>query len=149
MSFDAGQPFTETWDELSPSFNTLWKPGSNPVVKALANQIAASRIFGFAFGEFQGSSKAMLFRVTGMGARLPFLFSQCPSSAIVGDMDEAFASAQADLQALRGALAAADATPSQSALLRQQVGPERGEFAALLEAWPVVDAIPSQVARRR
>ena len=83
MSFDDAAPFSATWNELSPDFTTLWKPGNNGAVKAFALQIAASRQFGFAFTEFLGSAKAMIFRVTGLSSRLAPIIAVCPSNAIV------------------------------------------------------------------
>ena len=82
MSYDGGTPFSQTWDELSPTYSTLWKPGNNGTVKAFALQLASLRVFGFAFTEFQGSAKAMLFRVTGLAPLLPPLMSLCPSNAV-------------------------------------------------------------------
>lgn len=82
LSFDGNTPFSQTWSEIS-SFDALFKPGSNAVVKAFAQQVASARIFGFAFTEFQGSAKAMLFRVAGLSTRLNELFALCPGSAIV------------------------------------------------------------------
>jgi hypothetical protein len=88
MSYDGGSPFSQTWEELSPSYSTLWKPGNNGTVKAFALQLASLRVFGFAFTEFQGSAKAMLFRVTGLAPLLPPLMALCPSNAILASSTE-------------------------------------------------------------
>lgn len=88
MSFDGGTAFGQTWDELSPSYRTLWKPGSNGTVKAFAQQIAAARTFGFAFTEFQGTAKATIFRVSGLAQRLAPLTSQCSSNSIAASLAE-------------------------------------------------------------
>ena len=88
MSFDGGTAFVQTWDELSPSYRTLWKPGSNGTVKAFAQQIAAARTFGFAFTEFQGTAKATIFRVGGLAQRLAPLTSQCSSNSIAASLAE-------------------------------------------------------------
>lgn len=83
MSFDGGSAFSQTWNELSPEFRTLWKPGSNLTVKTFALQVASSRQFGFAFSEYQGTAEAMIFRVTGLSARLAPIMAACPGNAIV------------------------------------------------------------------
>ena len=100
LSFDGAPAFAQTWNELSPDFKTLWKPGTNGTIKLFAQQIAASRQFGFAFTEFLGSAKAMIFRVTGLAPLLPPLLAQCTSNAIVGSA--AATSASADLFAPSG-----------------------------------------------
>lgn len=110
LSFDGGSPFSQMWDELSPNFNTLWKPGSNAAKKSFAVQIASARQFGFAFGEYLGSSKAMIFRVGGLLPRLTPLFTSCPGSAIVADAGQSAAmmsSAQASAFAADVQVAAA------------------------------------------
>lgn len=94
MSFDDAAPFSTTWSELSPDYSTLWKPGTNAAVKAFATQVAAARLFGFAFTEFLGSAKAMIFRVSGLSTRLAPLIVACPSSAIVADTASAAASSR-------------------------------------------------------
>lgn len=81
LSFDGGAVFSQTWDELSPNFNTLWKPGTNAAIKAFAVDIARYRQFGFAFSEFQGAAKAMIFRVGGLSPLLTPLLNACPASA--------------------------------------------------------------------
>ena len=88
MSYDGGSPFSQTWNELSPTYSTLWKPGNNGTVKAFALQLASIRVFGFAFTEFQGSAKAMLFRVTGLAPLLPPLMTLCPSNAVIASAAE-------------------------------------------------------------
>ncbi|MBL0170540.1 MAG: Ig domain-containing protein [Gemmatimonadaceae bacterium] len=123
MSFDGGAAFSQTWDELSPSYNTLWKPGSNAAIKSFSLDIASVRVFGFAFGEFLGSSKAMLFRVGGLGPRLPPLFTACPGSAITASAEVI----AADLAAQRAVLDArwdlrANALSAADLASRQQSG---------------------------
>jgi hypothetical protein len=58
LSFNGGSPFTETLDELSPNFNTLWKRGNNGTIKAFAQTVAAAQTFGLAFTEFQSVARA-------------------------------------------------------------------------------------------
>jgi uncharacterized protein YjdB len=91
LSFDGGAPFSQTWNELSPDYDVLWKPGNNAVTKSLAVQIAAARQFGFAFTEYLGTAKAMIFRVGGLLPRLAPLFTSCPSDAIVASAEQSAA----------------------------------------------------------
>lgn len=91
MSFDGGSPFSQTWNELSPDYSTLWKPGSNAVKKSFALQIASASQFGFAFSEFLGTAKAMIFRVGGLSPRLTPLLNSCPGNAIVTSADQSAA----------------------------------------------------------
>jgi len=79
-SFDNGPFFSPFWDELAPSYSSLWHPGPSGSTKLFAQTMAAARIFGFAFTEFNASAKAMLFRVTGLGPRLAPLLAACPSN---------------------------------------------------------------------
>ena len=88
MSFDGGAAFSQTWDELSPNYRTLWKPGSNGTIKAFAQQIAATRLFGFAFTEFQGQAKATIFRVSGLSSRLAPMIALCPGNAIMATVEQ-------------------------------------------------------------
>jgi len=79
-TFDSGPFFSPLWDELAPSYSSLWHPGPSGSTKLFAQTMAAARIFGFAFTEFNASAKAMLFRVTGLGSRLAPLLAACPSN---------------------------------------------------------------------
>ena len=83
-SFDGAPGIGATWQELSPDYRTLWHPGTNATVKTFSAQIAASRQFGSAFGDFAGSAEATLFRVTGMTGLVAPLYTMCPSNAIGG-----------------------------------------------------------------
>ncbi len=159
LSFDGGAPYSEVWDELSPNYRTLWKPGSNSVVKGFAVQIQNARIFGFAFGEFLGSAKAMLFRVSGLGALLPPLFSACPGSAISASSIAADAiDIQSELDAQRTILAArlqgpaAASMQAEAAQRASRVGPiamPSAGLTTLLDAMTPLPVVPSQPAHRR
>ena len=81
-SFDGAPAVSQFWTE-SRDFSTLFKIASNLVIKSFAQQIAGSRLFGFAFTEFQSSAKATVFRTTGMTPVLMPLIAGCPSNAIV------------------------------------------------------------------
>jgi uncharacterized protein YjdB len=116
ISFDGNAPFSQTWSEIG-TFDALFRPGSNAVVKSFAQQVASARVFGFAFTEFQGSAKAMLFRVTGLGPRLTELFALCPSATVVQPVTaQAAAAALAEAQ---GVIAAFDATAGRVDALRE------------------------------
>jgi hypothetical protein len=82
-SFDGGSVFTQTWLE-SDDFDALIHPGAtNLVRKNFANLVAASRLFGFGFGEFQGATKVTIFRVTGMPAAIAPSLAACPGNSVV------------------------------------------------------------------
>jgi hypothetical protein len=116
ISFDGNAPFSQTWSEIG-TFDALFRPGSNAVVKSFAQQVASARVFGFAFTEFQGSAKAMLFRVTGLGPRLTELFALCPSATVVQPVTaQAAAAAFAEAQ---GVIAAFDANAGRVDALRE------------------------------
>lgn len=83
--FDSGTISSTMWTELAPSYNTLWHPGPNTLTKSFAVTMAGARIFGFAFTEFNGSAKAMIFRVTGLASRLTPIVAACPGAAILAD----------------------------------------------------------------
>jgi len=154
LSFDNGSPFTQVWDELSPNFNTLWKPGPNATVKAFSLDIERARVFGFAFGEYQGQAKATQFRVGGLGSLLPPLLAACPNSAVTASADLA----AADLASQRAifeshwprrsrAGSSADAAKRQ-----QQPGPITAPISGLAEVLGAASALPavhSQQARRQ
>lgn len=82
-SFDGGQPLSQTWVEFD-NYSALGHPGpTNLQTKAFAATVASSRIFGFAFTEFNASAKATLFRVTGMSQVFAPLLAACPSNSLV------------------------------------------------------------------
>lgn len=147
MSFDGGSPFSQTWDELSPSYSTLWKPGSNAVVKAFALQIASASQFGFAFSEFLGSAKAMIFRVGGLSSRLTPLLASCPSNAIVASAGQSAAM----LSSAQASAIAADAKVV-SAILNDRVvraaGGVRGGVVPTLDGLGAL-RVPEERAARR
>ena len=85
-TFDGGAAIVATWDELAPSYNSLWHPGlTNVPRRAFANLLAAARRWGFAFTEFNGTSKGMLFRVTGLPQLVTPIIAACPSNSQVVD----------------------------------------------------------------
>jgi hypothetical protein len=84
-SFDGGTISSATWTELSPSYSTLWHPGPPSLTKAFAVTVAGARTFGFAFTEFLGPARAMIFRVTGLGPRLAPIIAACPAAAVLAD----------------------------------------------------------------
>lgn len=124
FSFDDGKPIAQTWDERSPRFRTLWKPGNNGAIKAFASQVAALRTF--AFSEFQGSTKATTFRVGGLASRLTPLLAQCASNAVVAEAGAA------------AATAASMATNAYASFVRVS-----GELAELQAARAIGGASPS------
>ncbi len=140
LSFDGATPFSQLWDELSPEFKTLWKPGTNGTIKLFAQQIAASRQFGFAFTEYLGSATAMIFRVTGLAPLLTPLLAQCTSNAIVASA--AATSASADLFAPSGIVSSelaqvrlrrANSPPSEKVVpvLPSRMAPDKTERQAV------------------
>lgn len=159
LLFDEGAAYSEVWNELSPNYNTLWKPGSNSVTKGFAVQIQNARIFGFAFGEFLGSTKAMLFRVSGLGSLLPPLFSACPSSSIVangavadGVAAEAVFAEHRALLARRTPTVRSAALETASGQRSRHVGPVAMPSEGLvrvLQAMGPFPVVSSQVAHRR
>lgn len=157
-SFDGAPPIGATWQELSPNYRTLWLPGTNANAKAFAAQIASSRQFGFAFGEFNGSTQATLFRVTGATGFVAPLYTLCPSNAIVAGAPGAGGEAAMSMTEearLMGAyeLARGVARPhrvSDDAAARAVAGPRAADGSALLRGWPVWTAstAESQPAKR-
>lgn len=152
MSFDGAEPFGQVWDELRPSYNTLWKPGSSSVVRAFAQQVAQYRQFGFAFGEFNGTAKATVFRVTGMADRLRALINaHCPTLLGSGSAP-VIASPTPEMQfaveyALRVRRAAANAPSAADAREREARGPAPAN-SVLLTSWPTWRVPPVTEARR-
>jgi uncharacterized protein YjdB len=158
LSFDGGTPIGDVWQELSPEFRTLWKPGSSGTVFTFAQRVASHRLFGFAFGEFNGTTKATFFRVTGMASVLRTMVNTyCPAFSSVRQSGLAAAeSAGVDTVDLRRVLEAraraatgraAEAWPSADALERAQRGPSAAS-SPLLTAWPVWSTPPQLPARR-
>ncbi|MDQ8162122.1 MAG: Ig-like domain-containing protein [Gemmatimonadota bacterium] len=157
-SFDNGASIGATWRELSPDFKTLWYPGTNGSSKAFAGQIAASRRFGFAFGEYLVGTKVTSFRVTGMAPFVAPLFTQCPSNAIVagapsvggdaGPLESTAARVMAEYEAARGLPTVRTVSPEAAA--RVVSGPGAGDRSELLRQWPVWTGarVETQQARR-
>ena len=147
FSFDGGAAVAQTWDELSPEYRSLWVPGSNGAVRTFAAQVAASRQFAFAFGEYlSNASKATIFRVTGMGPRFAALATQCPEALRALAMTTASAVPSiADRAVAQQVFATRDA--SRSSLMRNgaaandaQLRFERGSTdvdGAFMPQWPV------------
>lgn len=157
-SFDNAAAVGATWRELAPDYRLLWHPGTNGSTKTFASQIAASRRFGFAFGEFLGTAKATIFRVTGLSPLLSPLLTQCPSNAIVagapsaggdaGQLESNAARVTAEFAAARGLPSASMVSPEAAA--RAVAGPGVGDRSELLRAWPVWTGarVESQQAKR-
>jgi uncharacterized protein YjdB len=157
-SFDNAAAVGATWRELAPDYRLLWHPGTNGSTKTFASQIAASRRFGFAFGEFLGTAKATIFRVTGLSPLLSPLLTQCPSNAIVagapsaggdvGQLESNAARVTAEFAAARGLSLASMVSPEAAA--RAVAGPGVGDRSELLRAWPVWTGarVESQQAKR-
>jgi len=79
-SFDGGTIFSATWFEID-NFSALAHPGlTNLATKNFASLIGLSRLFVFAFTEFQGPAKATAFRVTGLTPFLNQVLAACPSN---------------------------------------------------------------------
>ncbi len=96
FSFDGGTPVAETWLEFD-NFSSLGKTGTNASVKSFAFQVAGSRLFTFAFGEFRGSAKAVSFRVSGLGPRLTPLLEACPGNNLQSVLADAFIGASSTM----------------------------------------------------
>ena len=143
--FDNAATVGATWLETSPDFNTLTHPGPNGSTKAFASQIAVSRRFGFAFGEFQVGTKTTNFRVTGLLPLLSPLLTQCPSNAIVAGAPSVGSDAEqleTNTARVMAAYAAARGEPSarnvsREAAARAAAGPSTADRSELLRQWPV------------
>jgi len=80
FSFDGGTIFSQTWIEFD-NFSALGHPGpTNLSTKNVASLIGLSRLFVFAFNEFQGPARATSFRVTGLTPYLNQVLAACPSN---------------------------------------------------------------------
>ena len=157
FTFDGGTMITQTWSELSPSYNTLWTPGASSTVKAFAQQVAASRSFAFAFTEFNSAARAMLFRVTGLGDRLPELLALCPTALKrPGATNSADEPSLADRSVVAQALAIRDAARGTAGIRPQTTQDAQARAAhgtvvtdsPLLSSWPRWSVLESTPARR-
>ncbi len=156
-SFDGATPLTETWDELSPSYSTLWKPGSNATVRAFSQRVADARVFTIAWGEFNSSSRVTSFRVSGLNQRLPaHIATYCPTvagtrSGVDTGVDTDDASPAALRRTVEQALAAragrvAFANGPAEANARAQRGPS--SMSPMLNSWPSWASPAVKEARR-
>lgn len=153
-SFDGGTPLSEVWEELSPNFDTLWKPGSSATVRAFAQRVAGASRFGIAWSEFNGSARATLFRVTGLSERLPtHLSTYCPFTVVAEDATTAEPTpSMAELRAtVEQALAlrtrrATAVSNVEDARERARRGPSA--TSPMLNSWPTWTVPPVTQARR-
>jgi hypothetical protein len=135
-SFDGGTILSANWIEFD-SFSALGHPGStNLIRKGFAQQMAAARLFGFAFTEFQGSAKAMIFRVTGLSGILNPLLAACPGNSVVAD----HSGLRSELARMRGRPAT---VLSNESMLRSQQGPEMGRAVPGLSLLRAQDSQPA------
>ncbi len=140
-SFDGAPAVSQFWTESS-DFSTLFKIATNLVIKSFALQIAGSRLFGFAFTEFQSSAKATVFRTTGMTPVLTPLIAACPSNAIVAGTR--------DVEALRGLSFVEPPTEVLAALRARRAATESSDTVApSLSGIASLRQVDSQNARRR
>ena len=156
-SFDSAAPVAATWRELSPNYETLWHPGPFSLTKAFAAQIATSRRFSFAFGEFNSGTRVTAFRTNGLASRVAPLYAQCPNNSIVASVPgtqgsaehvaETQASVMASYRASQGVLRAE--AMSAGAAERAIAGPAAGESSALLRAWPVWSASTAETRQAK
>ena len=138
-SFDGGTILSANWIEFD-SFSALGHPGStNLIRKGFAQQMAAARLFAFAFTEFQASAKAMIFRVTGLPGILNPLLAACPGNSVIADQSDL----RSELARVRGRPAT---VLSDESMLRSQQGPEVGRAVPSLS---LLRAEESQPAVRR
>lgn len=151
FSLDNGAPISQFWEELSPSFNTLWVPGASSTVKSFAQVVASARRFTFTFSEFNSVARTMGFRVTGLSERLPSLLALCPNAivqpghaATVGEpVDVRSSVARADVRATRRP----DSASPEDARRRAAVGPA-APASSLLVQWPIWELPEATPARR-
>ncbi len=153
LSFDGGSPFSQTWDELSPNFTSLWKPGSNATIKAFAFDIERLSLFGFAFSEFLGSAKAMFFRVRGLGPLLTPIVAACPSNAITASADMIATDVSSQRRMLESLRPMSGAGTSAAAAMRSRpsgpVAAQVAGFAELVDSMTALPRVHSQAAQRR
>ena len=153
--FDGGSLVSETWQELSPSFNTLWHPSSGSGARAYAQRVALARRFTIAWSEFNASARATQYRVTGLAERLPaHLTTYCPTvlraegqSAPAGDnsIEDQRREVTALFAARRAGQSVAPLHPD--AREREMRGPASSS-SPLLNAWPTWSTPPQMLARR-
>jgi hypothetical protein len=129
---DGGQITSQTWDELSPSYNSLWYPGGNTKSRTFASVVASARTFAFAFTEFNGTAKAMMFRVTGLSAKLAPLIAACPSNSL--DIMSLPESQQDIVRASTGA--GFGAALSDDSALRARIGSQPSALPSLFPRMP-------------
>ena len=141
--FDNGPIVSRLWDELAPSYSSLWHPGpTNVERRGFAALMALARRFGFAFTEFNAGAKAMIFRVTGLDAIVAPVINACPSNSLLLAGDDLLRDFL-DLQA-----SARLGTPAVSeSRARDQAGPRVAAAPAL--SGLMAAAEDSQVAVRR
>ncbi len=107
-SLDGGIPRTQTWVESS-DFSTLIYPSlSNQVNSTFIAAIAASRVFGFAFTEFNAPARATLFRVTGLASLFAAMVPACQL------LNTSVAAGPVDMKAVGALMAAAGHRVEQS-----------------------------------
>lgn len=140
--FDSGTISSAIWTELAPSYSTLWHPGPNTLTKSFAVTMAGARTFGFAFTEFNGSAKAMIFRVTGLASRLTPIVAACPGAAILADAS----SLRLEQSSIRSATVSVSSAVLADQQSRQLQGP-RISVAPTLRLRPII--ANSQAAVRR
>lgn len=137
-SFDGGTAMAESWDELAPSYSTLWYPYTNLSTRVFMNLVASSRTFGFAFSEFNsgsGIARAMIFRVTGLASRLGPILGACPSNSIRVSPD----AASAELTRLMGERPSVSPRVESARQGRAAMGPMPSATPLLREAAPLVE----------
>ncbi len=143
-NFDNGPIFTQTWDELPPSYSSLWHPGpTNVQRRTFAAVLALARRFGFAFTEFNASARAMLFRVTGLDLIVAPIINACPSNSLVASYDVL----RQDLLELQGSAPGRAFAAAAESQLRDQVGSQPSSTPSLSGLRAA--AVDSQVAVRR
>ena len=80
---DGGPITSDTWWVTSQGMHSFsYFRGSNGARKSLANRIAASRTFVFAFSEYSSGAHAAAFAVTGMTDAIAASMAACPSNGL-------------------------------------------------------------------
>ena len=80
---DGGPITSDTWWVTSQGMHSFsYFRGSNGARKSLANRIAASRTFVFAFSEYSSGAHAAAFAVTGMTDAIAASMAACPSDGL-------------------------------------------------------------------
>jgi uncharacterized protein YjdB len=151
-SLDGGTPTSRLWEELSPNYNTLWVPGASSTVKSFAQELAAARRFGLAFSEFNGTARAMTFRLTGLSERLPSLLALCPNSIVQGGQAQAAGETADTRESLARTASRIMGSPdlvSRDDVRRRAESVPTARSSPLLTQWPlwqVPDATPARRA---